>query len=252
MDTKKMALVVEYDGTSYHGFQLQVSVPTVQGEIEKALLRLTGERIRIACASRTDVGVHAEGQVVAFGTGSSLSPETFVGALNYYLPQDIAVRAALGVAHDFDVRRGALSREYRYHLLNSPTPSPLLRSRAYLVPRTLDIEAMNKACRALVGEHDFAPFASSLNGRRNTVRTVHQAGLAREGDLVTFYMVANSFLPHQVRNTIGALVKVGRGKSDAGDFWRIAQSKTPGLAGPALPPHGLCLEKVNYPNGAFK
>lgn len=249
---RKIALVVEYEGTRYHGFQLQANVPTIQGEIERALSRLTGERIRIACASRTDVGVHAQGQVVGFNTSSKLPLDTFVRALNHYLPPDIAVRKALLVSDDFDVRRDAISREYCYRLLNSPTPSPLLRRNAYFVPRLLDVAAMNEACNALLGTHDFVPFATSVNGRKNTVRTVYRAEVTREGELVTFHMVANSFLPHQVRNTIGALVKVGLGKSDGESFGQIVRSKTPALAGPTLPAHGLCLMKVNYPdNGAW-
>jgi tRNA pseudouridine38-40 synthase len=247
METKKIALILEYEGTRYHGFQIQANAPTIQGEMERALRKVTGERIRISCASRTDQGVHAKGQVVAFRTASPLSPETVARALNYYLPEDIAVREACWVRDDFDVRRDALSREYCYRILNSVTPSPLLRRSVYFVPRPLDIEAMNDACQALLGTHDFAPFASSLNGRKNTVRTVYRAEVVREGDLVTCYMVANSFLPHQVRHTMGALMKVGLGKSDVAAFQEILRSKRPSIAGPALPPQGLCLLKVNYP-----
>ena len=199
---RKIVLVVEYEGARYHGSQLQSSVPTVQGEIERALSRLTGEKIRIACASRTDAGVHARGQVVGFDTESSLPVDTFVPALNHYLPQDIVVRKAFAVSDDFDVRRSACSREYCYRLQNSPTPSPLLRRSACFVPKLLHVAAMNEACKALIGTHDFAPFASSLNGRKNTVRTVYRAEVTREDELVNFHMVANSFLPHQVRNTI--------------------------------------------------
>jgi tRNA pseudouridine38-40 synthase len=248
---KRIALIVEYEGTRYHGSQIQAGLPTVQGELENALMGLTGDRVRIAFASRTDQGVHARGQVVAFDTASSLPPQTFVRALNHYLPQDISVRGALKVRSDFDVRRDALSREYCYCLLSRATPSPLLRRSAYFVPRPLDIEAMNRACGALLGTHDFASFASPVNGRKNTVRTVYRAEVAREGDLLLFHMVANSFLPHQVRNTVGALVRVGLGKSDVEAFSELARSRRPGAAGPALPAHGLCLVRVNYPDGAF-
>ena len=247
----KIVLILEYDGTRYHGFQIQKGLPTIQEEMERALGRLTGERIRIACASRTDVGVHARGQVVGFVTASALPPETFVRALNHYLPPDIAVREAFTARSDFDVRREAVSREYCYRLLNRPTPSPLLRSGAHFVPRPLDIEAMNDACRILVGTHDFAPFSGSLNGRRNTVRTVYRAQVVMEGELVDFHIEANSFLPHQVRNTIGALVKVGVGKEDVETFRQIARCGRLGVAGPALPPHGLYLLRVNYPEGAW-
>jgi tRNA pseudouridine38-40 synthase len=249
METKKIALIVEYEGTRYHGFQIQAGVPTIQGELERALRKITGERIRISCASRTDQGVHAKGQVIAFRTDSTLPPQTFLRALNHYLPEDIAIRQASRVNDDFDVRRGAFSREYCYYLLNSTTPSPLLRRNACFVPRPLDIEAMNGACHAILGTHDFAPFASSINGKKNTVRTIYKAVVTRGGDLVIFHVVANSFLPHQVRHTVGALVNVGLGKSDVAAFTEILRSKKPAAAGPALPPHGLCLLKVNYPDG---
>lgn len=249
MQNKKIALIVEYEGTVYHGFQIQAGVPTIQGELERALRKVTGERVRVSSASRTDQGVHAKGQVVAFSTDSTLPPKTLLRALNHYLPEDIAIRQAFRVNDDFDVRRGALSREYCYYLLNSAIPSPLLRRSAYFMPRPLDVEAMNEACHALLGTRDFAPFSSSLNARKNTVRTVYKAEVDRQGDLVIFHVVANSFLPHQVRHTIGALVNVGVGKSDMAAFREILRSKEPATAGPALPAHGLCLLKVNYPDG---
>ena len=244
----KIALVVEYEGTRYHGSQIQENVPTVQGEIERALNRLTAEKIRIACASRTDAGVHAKGQVAAFGTGSRLPLPTFVRALNYYLPPDIAVSRALRVRDEFDPRRDALSREYSYYLWNAGSRSPLVRRNAYFVPLPLDVEAMNVACQDLIGTRDVAPFASSVEGGKNTVRTVYRAQVMRKGHLVIFHMRAPSFLPHQVRNTIGALLKVGLAKNDVETFRQIACSKMLGVAGPALPPYGLCLTKVNYPD----
>ncbi len=245
----KIALIMEYEGTRYHGSQIQARVPTIQGELERALTMVTGKKIRTSYASRTDRGVHAKGQVVAFPSDSPLPPKTIAHALNHYLPEDIAIRDAFVVNDDFDPRRDAVSREYCYYIWNSRNPSPLLRRSAFFVPRPLDIAAMNEACQALLGTHDFAPFASYLNGNRNTVRTVYRATVAIEGDLVSCHMVANSFLPHQVRNTMGALVKVGLGKSDVAAFYDILRSKKPTQAGPALPPHGLCLLKVNYPNG---
>ncbi|HUU63861.1 MAG TPA: tRNA pseudouridine(38-40) synthase TruA [Dehalococcoidia bacterium] len=244
-----IALVVEYEGTRYHGSQIQPIVPTIQGELERALMVVTGEEIRTSYAGRTDQGVHAKGQVVAFHTDSPLPPNTIARALNHYLPDDIAIRNSYMVNDDFDPRRDALSREYCYYIWNSRNPSPLLRRSAHFVPKPLEIAAMNEACQAILGTHDFAPFASYLNGNRNTVRTVHKAMVTSEGDLVSFHLVANSFLPHQVRNTTGALVKVGLGKSDVATFYEILKSKKPATAGPTLPPHGLCLLKVNYPGG---
>ncbi|MFC1968202.1 tRNA pseudouridine(38-40) synthase TruA [Chloroflexota bacterium] len=242
-----MVLVIEYMGTPYHGFQLQADVPTVQGEMEHALGRLTGESTRVMAASRTDAGVHAKGQVVGFRTKSTLSPQTFVKGLNYYLPQSIAVKAAYRMSDDFNVRRRALSREYRYYILNSPTPSPLKRGLACFSPRQLDIEAMAQACSFLVGEHDFASFTTAANGRAgSTRRRVYQASIDKKGEFMVFHIVANSFMLHQVRNTVGALLKTGMGSIGSEEFQRMVEAKIPGLAGPTAPACGLYLMKVNY------
>ncbi|MBA7663252.1 tRNA pseudouridine synthase A [subsurface metagenome] len=246
--TIKMVLIMEYDGTHYHGFQLQANQPTIQGETEKALWKLTGEKTRVMAAGRTDAGVHAKGQVVSFRTGSSLPPQTFVNGLNYYLPRDIAVKAAHRVDDSFNVRRSAISREYNYYILSSLTRSPLREGFSYLVAGHLDIEAMNRACQALIGKHDFASFASSMGDEiKNTVRRVERAKMEKNGDMTIFNMVANSFLPHQIRNTVGALIRVGLGKMSVDEFHGLIEARTPGLAGPTAPARGLCLMRVNYP-----
>ncbi len=244
---------MEYNGTGYHGSQWQSNAPTIQGEIEKALKELTGERIRIKAASRTDAGVHARGQVASFRTDSALPLKSFIDGLNHYLPRDIAVKEAYRPDDSFDVRRRAVSREYKYSILNSPTPSPLRQDFSWRVVENLDIEAMNRACRALVGRHDFASFVSSAETarRKRTVRDVFEAELTRDGDMIILDMVADSFLPHQVRNTVGSLVKVGQGKMTVDEFCKMVEAKTPGLAGPTAPACGLCLMHVNYP-GPFE
>ncbi len=245
--TTKIVLIMEYDGTRYHGFQLQAGLPTIQREVESALWKLTGERTRVMTASRTDTGVHAKGQVVSFRTKSPLPPQTFINGLNYYLPKDIAAKEARRVDDSFNVRRSALSREYNYYILNSSTRSPLQNSFSYLVAGCLDIEAMNQAGQALIGKHDFASFASRIGGGiKNTIRSVDKAEVKKEGELVIFNMVANSFLPHQVRNTVGTLIRVGLGKMSIDEFYSIIEARRPGLAGPAAPAHGLCLMRVNY------
>lgn len=242
-----MALIMEYDGTRYHGFQLQAALPTIQGETEAALTKLTGERLRVMAASRTDAGVHAKGQVVGFRTGSSLPPRAFVHGLNYYLPRDITVKAAYPVEDSFDVRRDAVSREYSYYILNRSTRSAF-GGFSYRVNRRLDIKAMNRACQGLLGEHDFASFVSCIeSGIKSTRRKVYQVKVEKNGDMVIFSMVANSFLPHQVRNTLGALIKVGLGKITVEQFSDIIEAKQPGLAVPTVPACGLFLMRVNYP-----
>jgi tRNA pseudouridine38-40 synthase len=245
----KIVLTLEYDGTNYYGFQWQAGLPSIQREVEKAIKKLTGERCRLIAASRTDTGVHAKWQVASFRTNSPLPSQTFINGLNHYLPPDIAVKAAYRVDDSFNVRRDAVSREYKYCILNSPTRSPIRDGFSYHVTSPLDIETANQAAQALIGEHDFASFASGNGaGIRKTVRHVLQAGLGRDGELVTFTMVANSFLPHQVRNTVGALIRVGLGKMSLDEFNSIINEKKPGLAGPTAPASGLCLTRINYPN----
>jgi tRNA pseudouridine38-40 synthase len=244
----KILLVVEYDGSRYHGFQWQDGLPSIQGELEKALSKLTGERRRVMSASRTDAGVHAKGQVVSFRTASALETANFVGGLNHYLPADIAIRAAYRIDDSFNVRREAVSREYSYYILNRRQRSPLKEGFAHQVAGELDIEAMNRAAKALVGEHDFASFVGR-NGAtvKSTVRRVFRAEVSRDGELVVFNIEANSFLLHQVRNTVGTLIRVGLGKLTADEFNNILESRELALAGPAAPACGLCLERVNYP-----
>jgi tRNA pseudouridine38-40 synthase len=235
---------MEYDGTRYHGSQYQNNAPTIQGETEHALEKLTGEKVRIAVASRTDAGVHARGQVASFKTNSAFLLKTWVRALNHYLPSDIAIKAAYSADDDFDVRRHAWSREYRYSILNTVVPSPLMRRYTGFVPHPLDMEAMHRASQMLVGEHDFTPFSGMIG--RQTRRRVYRAEVSHQGELIIFDMEASSFLPHQVRNTVGGLIRVGLRKMKVESFWELAQSGQPGAIGPAVPAQGLCLMKVNY------
>lgn len=244
--TQKIGLVLEYDGTLYSGFQYQNGVPTVQGELENAVTSLTGEKRRVQGASRTDSGVHACGQVVSLRTRVQYSAEVFRNALNHYLPADIAVREAYRLDDGFDVRRGAVSREYRYYMLNRGIRSALSCRWAYQVPLRLDVEAMNEASRQLIGTHDFASFVSGYE-KGSTKRTVLEAFCERLGDMVVFHIKANSFLAHQVRNTVGMLVQVGNGKLGVDCVHDLLEARTPGRAGPSVPPQGLFLTRVNYP-----
>jgi tRNA pseudouridine38-40 synthase len=243
----KFILLIEYDGTQYYGFQWQLGLPTIQDELEQALRRFCGQSSRVMAASRTDAGVHAKGQVVSFWAKAILDTMTLVRALNYYLPRDIAVKTAYRASNDFNVRRDALSREYHYYILNSNTRSPFSQRFALFVPKMLDIQAMNDACRLIQGEHDFASFASSLDGSRSTLRNVYEAGIEKKGDFTVFRIVANSFLPHQVRSTVGLLIRLGLGKIGIEGFRDIMEAKSLGLAGPLSLACGLCLKRVNYP-----
>lgn len=244
---RRIVLVVEYRGSKYYGFQLQLKLPTVQGELENAIYRLTGNKTRVASASRTDTGVNAEGQVVSFKTGSAIELDRFVGGMNYYLPADIAVKAAYRVEDKFNVRSEAVSREYKYYIFNSRVRSPIRKDYSCLVSGKLDIKTMNEVAQTLVGSHDFASFTSNLGVElKTTIRQVYKACFDRDGEMVIFNIVASSFLPHQVRNTIGALIRVGQGKMTGDEFHSIMEARKLGLAGPAAPARGLCLIKVNY------
>jgi tRNA pseudouridine38-40 synthase len=243
---RRLALVIEYDGSPpLAGSQIQKNAPSIQGEIESALRKLTGERLRVAFAGRTDAGVHARGQVAAFTTISRLNTEVFVRGLNAWLPQSIAVRCAAEVDETFDPRRHASRRTYRYLIYNAPVASPLWRGRAWHVAEPLDTERMQRAARLLAGEHDFAAF--SRREGVTTVRRVYRCQVRARPPLVTVEVEANAFLRQQVRRTVGALAQVGRGKLAVAGFRGLLQRAEPASAGPVAPPQGLYLMRVTYP-----
>ena len=249
---RRLALLIEYDGTAYGGSQYQKNAPTIQDSLERALSSLTGEPIRVALAGRTDAGVHARGQVASFVTASRHPRETFLRGLNALLRSDISVRAAAEVPLSFDPRRQALSRWYRYTIHAGAQRPALLRRLVWHVPQRLDIDAMKAAVAHLTGRHDFAAFTQpSLAGRRRTERLVSGASLRRTKGLVVFDIEANAFLPHMVRRLAGALVEVGLGKRSDAEFAALLREARPGAAAFTAPPRGLCLMKVRYESGLF-
>ena len=242
---RRLALVLEYDGSPFAGSQVQKRTPSVQGTLETAVRKLTGERLRVAFAGRTDAGVHARGQVAAFTTASSLPVETFGRGLNAWLPQEIAVRRAVEVPAGFDPRRDATGRTYRYTIYNHSVRSPLWRRSAWQVAGRLDVAAMQRAARALVGRHDFAAF--SRREDTTTIRRVRRCDIAGQGLLITVEMEAKAFLRQQVRRTVGALVQVGKGRLSPAGLRDLLRKAEPASAGPLAPPQGLCLLRVDYP-----
>jgi len=244
---------VEYDGTDLAGFQLQAQDRTVQGEIERALrevtgVETTGERNRVTGAGRTDSGVHARGQIIAFDTEWRHELADLHRALNAVLPADVAI-VQMGLAFEgFHPRFDAVSRTYRYSLLTRPWRSPLNRRTAWQVPYQLDIDRMAQASRCLIGAHDFSTFGRPPQGE-NSVRTVSQAEWRAEQDLVTFDITANAFLYHMVRSLVGSLVLVGSGQLSVDDFEAMLLARDSSLAKQLAPAHGLCLMQVDYPVG---
>jgi len=241
----RVRAVVAYDGTDYQGFQRQPNGPTVQEALEQALTKVTGEQVGILAAGRTDAGVHAEGQVIAFDTGWRHPLEDLQRALNAVLPLDIAVREIAEAPPDFHPRYDACSRHYRYTVYNHPVRSPLARRTSLHEPHRLDIGAMREAARQVVGEHDFAAFGWPPKGR-STVRQVLRAEWSGEPPWLYFDIEANAFLYRMVRRLVGTMLLVGRGRMTVEDFSRVLASRDRAQAGPAAPPQGLCLVEVKY------
>lgn len=249
-EERRIALLVEYEGTAYAGSQLQGNAPTIQGALEEAIYRLTGEKRRVTMAGRTDAGVHAKGQVASFLTQRPYPSYTFVDGLNRYLPEDIAVLAAAEVPISLNVRGHARRRWYRYTMCLRPARLVLLRRFAWHVPGPLDLEAMAQATSLLEGEHDFAAFTTPAFNRR-TIRHVYRCHLWWRGNLVFLDMEANAFLPQQVRRTVGALIEIGKGRLPLSVLVEWLQHRPPGAAYWAAPPHGLCLMRVYYDEEIF-
>ena len=244
--TRRIALVIEYDGTGYAGFQRQANAPSIQEELENAIESLTTVRAMVRGAGRTDAGVHALAQVGVFDTQSTLPTERVVAGLNHYLEERIAVRAAYDVPLSFDPRRHARARVYRYRLLEGGAPSPLRRGVTHRVARRLDAEAMSLAAAGLVGEHDFRAFSGPQPAGRSFVRRMTRAEVFREADELVVELEANAFLPQQVRRTAGALVDVGLGRLTMSAFEQMIESGAQGAAENVLPARGLTLQEVRY------
>ena len=242
---QRVAVVVEYDGTNYCGFQRQLREPTVQAELELVLRQITQADCPVIGAGRTDSGVHARGQVVHFQTKWKHSRVELLRAMNALLPDDVSVRRIFPVTTDFHARYSALSRLYRYVVFNREVRSPFAGRFAHQVSSSLDVQVMNQASESLIGVHDFASFGRSPSGG-HTVREVHGAYWWRQGDWVFFDIEANAFLRHMVRSLVGTLLLVGSGRMLPEEVGRILQAKDRGLAGPTAPSQGLCLALVCY------
>lgn len=260
MVATKVALLIEYDGTRFAGFQRQAPEqgPTVQGAIEAAIGAVSGETATIEAAGRTDSGVHASGQVASFRTIARLGAPAWGRALNAHLPPDVAVRAAATVGEDFHARFSALARSYRYRVVCDPAPSPLRERYALRLVRQPNVVTMDAAASALLGRHDFAAFGSSPGERGQSVREVlvarcRQQVAGVDGELmVTFDFTANAFLTGMVRRLVGTLLLVGDGRLSVEGFAAILAARVKTHPGAAVAARGLCLVGVTYPAGAVE
>jgi tRNA pseudouridine38-40 synthase len=236
--------VIEYDGTAFAGSQVQPNARTVQGELEGALNRLIGERIRIRLAGRTDAGVHATGQVAAFRLPIAERVPEVRARLNALLPQDLAVRSLRPVAPDFDPRRDARWRVYRYRIRMNGARRPAERHRTLEIDDRLDVAAMQDAARRMVGHRDYASLGSDVRGR--TVRHLAEVRVTQRGSLVEVRVTANAFLRRMVRSIVAILLAVGQGRLAASAVEVLLDGTGRALHGRAAPPHGLTLERVVY------
>ena len=241
-------LVVEYDGTPYVGWQFQAVGRSVQQAIEEAILKFTGEAIRIQAAGRTDAGVHATHQVVHVDLARDWRPDTVRDAINAHLkPEPVAILAATEVGSDFNARMSAVKRHYLYRIVNRRPHAALDQNRVWQVPQRLDAEAMHEAAQLLVGKHDFSTFRASECQAASPVKTVDRLDVERIGEEIRLFASARSFLHHQVRSITGSLVQVGGGKWSAADLRAALDAKDRKRCGPMAPASGLYLIGVDYP-----
>ncbi|MCE5194483.1 MAG: tRNA pseudouridine(38-40) synthase TruA [Nitrospiraceae bacterium] len=254
---RNIKLVIQYDGTNYHGWQIQNSDKTIQGILEEKLSNITGEKISLTSASRTDAGVHAFAQVASFLTASNLETLKLQKALNSLLPEDIKIIEAEEASSDFHPRYDSLGKTYFYLISNTPYSSAFLYRYAWHLPFSLDLSQMKKAGRFFKGRHDFSSFRGSGCGAKTPIREITSLKIEKikridfmtasfKGDYIKITIEANAFLRHMVRNIVGTLVEAGRGKISPDYVKKILLLKDRKAAGINAPAKGLFLEKIHY------
>jgi tRNA pseudouridine38-40 synthase len=242
----RIALGIEYDGSRFLGWQTQPGGGAAQDALEPALAAISGEAIAVTCAGRTDRGVHAREQVVHLDTGADRPVSAWVRGVNALLPESLAVLWARPVAADFHARYSAQARTYRYVLLNRAVRPALAARHVGWFHAPLDLEAMQQAAAFLAGKHDFSAFRSAECQAKSPVRTLHSLAIEQRGERIDFVLRANAFLHHMVRNVIGVLVYVGKGKHPPAWAKEVLESRNRALAAPTFAPDGLYLEHVEY------
>lgn len=244
---RRVAALVEYDGSAYAGWQFQAHAPSIQDAVQRAVGFVAGHPVDVVCAGRTDAGVHAVGQIVHFETDARRSGRSWVLGSNTRLPRSIALQWAGDVDAGFHARYSAVRRTYRYCILNRSARSALADARAAWVHRPLDAEAMTRAAQALLGEHDFSAFRAAECQSVSPVRRVESAHVAREGDFVWIELAANAFLHHMVRNIVGTLIEVQGAPDPFAAMAAVLAARDRNAAGMTAPAAGLYLWRVDYP-----
>jgi len=245
---RNIKIIIEYDGTNYHGWQSQSGSgrATIQETLEQTLKELTGEDVKTHASGRTDAGVHALGHVAHFRTESQIPSAAWAPALNHLLPEDIRVLSSEDVPEDFHARYSSTGKIYRYVILNRRAPSALHRSRAWLIDRKLNLSAMRRAAGILIGKHNFSAFRSSACGAKTPVRNLKALTIMKRGEFVEILLEADAFLMHMARNIVGTLVDVGLGRYTVEAVEQMLLSCDRSKAGRTAPACGLYLVKVLY------
>jgi len=243
---KRILLTISFDGTAYHGWQIQPNGITVQQVLQESLEKILGEKINVTSCSRTDAGVHAQEFCCHLDCNDNIPQSAFLRGLNSVLPKDVAVKDCKQVASDFHARYDAKGKTYVYRILNSNIKDSFLSRYTWHIERPLDIGKMNEFCKRITGTHDFYAFSSSGRTVTDTVRTVSECFVERKGDIVSLRITANGFLYNMVRIIVGTAVEVSDGKIDPQNTEKIISSCSRALAGVTAPPEGLFLEKVIY------
>jgi tRNA pseudouridine38-40 synthase len=246
-----LALLLAYDGSAYHGWQVQRDAATVQGTLARALAPLAGGAVRLVGASRTDAGVHALGQVASIAAPKPLAPAVVQAALNATLPRDLRVLGARAVPAGFDARRAARAKRYGYLVDRGAVALPFLRGYAWHVPRALDVAAMRGALAPLRGKHDFSAFQAAAGRDRSPVCTVRATRVVERGRLVGVFLSADAFLHHMVRNVVGTLLEVAQARRPPGWLADVLEARDRRRAGATAPAQGLFLVSVRYPFPLF-
>lgn len=243
---KRIMLLVAYDGTNYHGWQVQPNGITIEGVLNEALTNLLGENITVIGASRTDAGVHSFGNVAVFDTETKIPADKLSYALNQRLPEDIVVQDSCEVPSDFHPRYRESRKTYEYKILNRKFPLPLNRRDTYFTYRYIDVEKMRQAARYLVGEHDFKSFCSEHAQVNSTVRTIYSLTVTKEREIITIHVTGNGFLYNMVRIIAGTLLQAGMGEREPEEMEQILSARNRAAAGPTAPAHGLTMVGIEW------
>ena len=244
--SKRVKLIVAYDGTAYHGWQVQPNAVTVEGILNEKLTELLKEKITVTGAGRTDAGVHSLGNVAVFDTAARMPAEKISYALNQRLPEDIVVQASNEVPGDFHPRFCDSRKTYEYRILNRTFPDPTRRRDTYFFYRPLDVSLMQQAAEKLVGTHDFKSFCSVNTKVETTVRTIYALLVQKEDDIIKIRVTGNGFLYNMVRILAGTLIQAGLGERTPQEMAQILAAKDRSMAGPTAPPQGLTMIGIEY------